>query len=84
MFYDMGSIAEEARQADMEPVISPKKSRTVQCEYDKRIYRQRHRVENAFLKLKHWRGITTRYVKNAASSLAAIHIRCLVLWLSIS
>ncbi|MHB1246264.1 MAG: IS5/IS1182 family transposase, partial [Sulfuriferula sp.] len=36
------------------------------------------------LHLKRWRGIATRYVKNASSFLAAVHIRCLVLWLSIS
>ncbi|MFV0276653.1 MAG: IS5/IS1182 family transposase, partial [Parahaliea sp.] len=31
--------------------------------------------------LKGWRGIATRYAKNAQSFLAAIQIRCLVLWL---
>ncbi|MDR0352761.1 MAG: IS5/IS1182 family transposase, partial [Opitutaceae bacterium] len=31
-----------------------------------------------------WRGIATRYVKNASSFLAAIQIRCLYLWLKIS
>ena len=82
--YDTDAIVEEARQANMEPVIPPKKNRKVQREYDKHIYRQRHLVENAFLKLKRWRGIATRYAKNAASFLAAVHIRCLALWLNIS
>ena len=36
-----------------------------------------------FLHLKRWRGIATRYAKNAASFLAAVQIRCLVLWLDI-
>jgi len=39
-------------------------------------------VENAFLYLKRWRGIATRYAKNAASFLAAIHIRCIALAIS--
>jgi len=82
--YDSDAIVEAARQANMDPVIPPRKNRTVQREYDKYIYRQRHLVENAFLKLKRWRGIATRYAKNAASFLAAVHIRCLVLWLDIS
>jgi transposase len=82
--YDSDAIVEEARQANMDPVIPPRKNRTVQREYDKYIYRQRHLVENAFLKLKRWRGIATRYAKNVASFLAAVHIRCLVLWLDIS
>jgi transposase len=82
--YDSDSIVEEARQANMDPVIPPRKNRTAQRAYDKYIYRQRHLVENAFLKLKRWRGIATRYAKNAASFLAAVHIRCLVLWIGIS
>ncbi|MBE8588799.1 IS5/IS1182 family transposase, partial [Xenorhabdus griffiniae] len=31
-----------------------------------------------------WRGIATRYAKNRASFLAAVQIRCLVLWLNVS
>ncbi|MDR0816617.1 MAG: IS5/IS1182 family transposase, partial [Desulfovibrio sp.] len=34
--------------------------------------------------LKQWRGIGTRYAKNTASFLAAIQIRCIFLWASIS
>ncbi len=30
------------------------------------------------------RGIATRYAKNAAAYLAAVHIRCLALWFDIS
>ncbi|MGL4824917.1 MAG: IS5/IS1182 family transposase, partial [Alphaproteobacteria bacterium] len=41
-------------------------------------------VENAFLRLKRWRGIATRYAKNTSSFLAATHIRCLALWLNVS
>ncbi|MGD9888160.1 MAG: IS5/IS1182 family transposase, partial [Halothiobacillaceae bacterium] len=36
------------------------------------------------LHLKRWRGIATRYAKNLSSFVAAIQIRCLVLWLKIS
>ena len=59
----------------MNAVIPPRKSRKVQREYDKDIYKLRHLVENAFLHLKRWRGIATRYAKNTASFLAATHIR---------
>ena len=40
-------------------------------------------VENAFLHLKRWRGIATRYAKNTASFLAAVQIRCIALWVEI-
>lgn len=68
----------------MEVVIPPKKNRVEQRVYDKAIYRLRHLVENAFLHLKRWRGIATRYAKNMASFLAAVQIRCIALWAAIS
>ena len=59
----------------MEVVIPPKKDRKEQRAYDKHIYRHRHLVENAFLHLKRWRSIATRYAKNSTSFLAAVQIR---------
>ena len=50
-------------------------------EYDEHLYKLRHLVENAFLLLKRWRGIATRYAKNAASFAAAVQIRCIAIWL---
>ena len=68
----------------MEAVIPPKKNRIVQRPCDQDWYKARHFVENAFLYLKRWRGIATRYAKTTASFLAPVHIRCLALWLNIS
>ncbi len=82
--YDTNSIIGLCEKNDTCPVIPPKKNRTVQRNYDKDLYRERHLVENAFEKLKRWRGVATRYAKNTASFLAAVHIRCLALWLHIS
>ena len=67
----------------MEIVIPPKKNRKVLRFYDKDLYKLRHLVENAFLLLKRWRGIATRYAKNTASFLAAVQIRCVAIWLNI-
>ncbi len=82
--YDSNEILTQAALQGMSPVISPKRNREEQRAYDKELYKARHLVENAFLHLKQWRGIATRYAKNAASFLAAIHIRCIFLWVSIS
>jgi len=82
--YDSNDILEQARDQGMEPVIPPKKNRTQQRSYDKDLYKLRHLVENAFLHLKRWRGIATRYAKNTASFLAAVQIRCIALWANIS
>lgn len=73
--YDSDAIVERAQSQNREPVIPPKKNRKEQRPY---------LVENAFLKLKGWRGIATRYAKNSASFLAAVQIRCMFLWASIS
>jgi transposase len=82
--YDSNAILAKAEQQGMVAVIPPKKNRKIQRAYDKDLYTLRHLVENAFLHLKRWRGIATRYAKRADSFLAAVHIRCLVLWLNIS
>jgi transposase len=82
--YDSDAIVEQATAQGMSPVIPPRKNRKVQREYDKDLYRLRHLVENAFLHLKRWRGIATRYAKNLASFLAAVQIRCIALWCAIS
>ena len=80
---DSGEVVELAQCAGMQVVIPPRKNRRVQRVYDKYLYHLRYLVENAFFKLKQWRGITTRYAKNTASFLAAVHIRCIVIWAKI-
>ena len=79
--YDTDAVIDSATNKGMVPVIPPKKNRKIQRDYDTHIYKIRHFVENACLKLKQWRGIATRYAKNTSSFLAAIQIRCLMLWL---
>ena len=71
--YDSNALLEQAKNQDMEAVIPPKKNRTMQRPYDEDLYKLRHLVENTFLHLKRWRGIATRYAKNSASFLAAVH-----------
>ncbi len=70
--YDTDAIISYARQAGTTLVIPPKKNRKRLRDYDKHIHKLRHLVENAFLYLKRWRGIATRYAKNVASFVAAV------------
>ena len=79
--YDTDAIILKAVDEGMIPVIPPRKSRKHPRKYDKYFYKLRHLVENAFLLLKRWRGIATRYAKNAASFAAAVQIRCIAIWL---
>jgi transposase len=80
--YDTDAIIERAIGQGMQAVIPPKKNRKHQRYYDKPLYKLRHLVENAFLHLKRWRGIATRYAKNATSFITAVQIRCIALWLN--
>jgi transposase len=81
--YDSDAIVEQAAQQGMRAQIPPRKNRKEQRSYDKHLYKLRHLVENAFLHLKRWRGIATRYAKNTLSFLTAVQVRCLTLWLNI-
>lgn len=81
--YDSNPVIEQAKTQGMAPVIPPRKNRKRQQAYDSELYRWRHLIENAFLHIKRWRGIATRYAKNTASFLAAIQIRCIAIWANI-
>src|SRR5215469_9447948 len=78
--YDSNAIIEKAVSQNMKVVIPPKRNRKIQREYDEYLYQLRHLVENAFLHLKRWRGVATRYAKNTSSFLAAVQIRSFLLW----
>jgi transposase len=82
--YDSDAIVSQASLQGMAAVIPPKRNRKAPRDYDRELYKVRYLIEKAFLYLKQWRGIATRYAKNAASFLAAVQIRCIFLWASIS
>ena len=57
-----------------EPYIPGRKNRKKIPNYDKTLYRQRHKIENMFAKLKDWRRIATRYDRCAHTFFSAICI----------
>lgn len=78
--YDSQEILKAGTFMRMEVCIPPRKSRKIQRERDKYLYKARRLVENAFLKLKRLRGISTRYCKTVVSFFAAICLACVVIW----
>lgn len=82
--YDTDACLGAVAALGAEAVIPPRRCRLVQRPYDGHLYKLRHLVENAFEKVKRWRGLATRYCKRASSFGAAFQIRCLALWLHIS
>ena len=81
--YDTDEIINYCKNNNIEAAIPPKKNRVIQREYDIYIYKIRHIAENAFLKLKQWRGVATRYAKTSSAFIGAVTVRCLFLWLKI-
>jgi putative transposase len=75
---DRGYDSDWFRQAliarGITPCIPPRKNRKVQLDYDKTLYKQRHKVECMFGKLKDWRRVATRYDRCAHTFFSAICI----------
>ncbi len=63
-------------------VIPPKSHRKIHRAYDKEIYKERHLIENFFLKLKQYRAIATRYDKTDRNFLAAIYAAASIILLN--
>lgn len=80
--YDSTWFRKELQARGIEPCIPSSKSRKKPYPYDKALYRQRHKVENLFAKLKDWRRIATRYDRCAHTFFSAICIAATVIfWL---
>jgi len=82
--YDSDKLVEFFESQGMEVCIPPRCNRLNPRQHDEHIYKVRHLVENAFLRIKEWRGIATRYAKRQASFLSAVCLRCAIIWASIS
>ena len=80
--YDSTWFREELEARGIEPCIPSSRSRKVPFAHDKILYRQRHKIENLFAKLKDWRRIATRYDRCAHTFFSAICIAATVnFWL---
>jgi transposase len=80
--YDSTAFRQALVAKRIEPCIPSSRSRKIPYPYDKALYRQRHKVENLFAKLKDWRRIATRYDRCAHTYFSAICIAAAVIfWL---
>ena len=76
--YDSDWFREALIDQGTTPFIPPKANRKVQYHYDKTLYRQRHKIENVFGRIKDWRRVATRYDRCAHTFLSAISIAATV------
>ncbi|MEL6112514.1 MAG: IS5 family transposase [Pseudomonadota bacterium] len=81
--YDADIYRKNLKDRGARPVIPGRSNRKRKIVYDKRCYRERHLVENAFCRLKDFRRIATRYDKLGRNFLSAAAIATIVaFWIS--
>ena len=78
--YDSRAFRQALTDRSIEPCIPSTRSRKVPIPYDKTLYRQRHRIENMFGRMKDWRRIAMRYDRCAHTFMPAICLAATVLF----
>jgi transposase len=63
--YDAGWFRNALAKRGIAACIPSKTNRKIPIAHDRMLYRQRHKIENMFGKLKDWRRIHTRYDRSA-------------------
>lgn len=79
--YDSDAIRAYVNQLGGTAVIALHPSRSYKPQFDEHLYRERHRIENLFAKLKHYRRISTRYEKLHDTFAAMVSLACILVWL---
>jgi transposase len=79
--YDSNAIRAKLDAKGITPVIPPKSNRLDLIVYDKDSYKQRHKVERLFNKIKQFRRVATRYEKLKANFLAFVIVALIVIML---
>ena len=72
--YDSNWFRKALAERGITACIPPRSNRKIQYTYDKVLYRQRHKIENVFGRLKDWRRVATRYDRCAHTFMSAICI----------
>ena len=80
--YDSREFREALSAKGIAPCIPSSRSRKQPYLYDKGLYRERHKIENMFGRLKDWRRVATRYDRCAHTFMSAICLAAtLIFWL---
>ena len=78
--YDSTELRDELGERGINPVIPNRSNRKQLFSFNKRLYKLRWRVENAFNRLKDFRRIATRYDKLARNYLASVCLAAALVW----
>ena len=78
--YDSAALRQWLEERGTKTVIPNQPNRKQPFRFDKKTYRQRHRIENAFCRLKDFRRIATRYDRLARNFLASVCLVAAIVW----
>ena len=78
--YDSDDYRAALKAKGITPCIPPRRGRKSPATYCKTLYKQRHKVENMFGRLKDWRRVATRYDRCAHTFFSAILIAAIVIY----
>ena len=78
--YDSAELRQWLSERGTKPVVPNKSNRKQPFSFDRKSYKQRHRIENAFCRLKDFRRIATRYDRLARNFLASVCLVAAIVW----
>lgn len=78
--YDSDEYRAALVAKDIKPRIPPRKRRKAPASFSETQYKQHHKIENMFGRLKGWRRITTRYDRRSDICMAAIALAAIITW----
>jgi len=78
--YDSAELRQWLSERGTKPVVPNKSNRKQPFSFDRKSYKQRHLIENAFCRLKDFRRIATRYDRLARNFLASICLVAAIVW----
>lgn len=78
--YDSAELRQWLEDRGTKAVVPNRSNRKQPFSFDKKSYRQRHRIENAFCRLKDFRRIATRYDRLARNFLASVCLVAAIVW----
>lgn len=78
--YDSADLRHWLATRGTKAVVPNKSNRKQPFSFDRKSYKQRHRIENAFCRLKDFRRIATRYDRLARNFLASVCLVAAIVW----
>jgi transposase len=78
--YDSVELRDTLKKSGTKAVIPNKRKRKQPFSFSKKSYEERHKIANAFCRLKDFRRMATRYDRLAINFAASIYLVAAVVW----